>query len=83
MDNLRSLLGIKRMDKVPNTRIQELCGIKKGIDERIDEGVLRWFGHVKRRENDRNAKRVYVGECASSFSVGKPRKRRIDTLKAF
>ena len=41
MDNLRRLLGIKRMDKVLNTRIKELCGIKKGIDERIDEGVLR------------------------------------------
>ena len=32
-------------------------------DERIDEGVLRWFGHVKRMENDWIAKRVYVGEC--------------------
>ena len=38
---------------------------------------------MERRENDRNAKRVYVGEYASSFSVGKQRKRWIDTLKAF
>ena len=32
-------------------------------------------------ENDRIAKRVYVGECAGSHSVGRPRKRWIDTVK--
>ena len=31
MDNLRGLLGIRRMDKVPNARIRELCGVKKGL----------------------------------------------------
>ena len=41
MNNLRGLLGIWRMDRVPNARIMELCGVKKALDERIDEGVLR------------------------------------------
>ena len=72
MDNLRGFLGIRRMD---NARIRELCGVKKGLDERIDEGVLRWFVHVERMKSDRIAKRVYVGECASSRSVGRARKR--------
>ena len=60
MDNLRGLLGVRRMDISPNARIRELCGVMKGVDERIDEGVLRGFGHVER---DRIAKRVYVGKC--------------------
>ena len=30
---------------------------------------------------DRIAKRVYVGDCAGSHSVGRPRKRWIDTVK--
>ena len=38
MDNLRGLLGIKRMDRVLNARIRKLCGVTKGLDERIDEG---------------------------------------------
>ena len=38
----------------------------KGIDKRIDEGMLWWFGHVERLESDRNAKRVYVGECGGN-----------------
>ena len=40
--------------------------MKKGLDERIDKGVLRWFIHVERMESDRIAKRIYVGECAGS-----------------
>ena len=39
MDKHRGLLHIRRMDRVRNALIKELCG---GIDERIDEGVLRW-----------------------------------------
>ena len=35
MDNLRGLLGIKRMDGV-----RQLCGVTKGVDQNIDEGVL-------------------------------------------
>ena len=36
---------------------------------------------MERMENDRIAKRVYIGECASSCSVGRLRKRWIDTVK--
>ena len=68
------------MDRVPNARIKELCGAKKGLDEKIAEGVLCWFGHVKRMASDRIAKRVYVVECAGSRSVGRPRKRWINTV---
>ena len=57
MDNVKGLLGIRRMDRVPNERTMELCGVTKGVNERIDEGVLRWFGHVERTEN---AKRLYL-----------------------
>ena len=81
MDNLRGLLGIRRMNRVPNALIRKLCEVKKGLDERIDEGVLRWFGHVERMESDRIAKGVYVGECVGSRSEGRPQKRCIDTVK--
>ena len=67
-DNLRGLLGIRRMDKVPNAS---------------DERVLQWFNHMEKMEKDKNAKRVYVGECAGSYSVGQLQKRWIDTVKDF
>ena len=40
MDNLRGLLGIRRMDKVLNARIRQLCGVTKVVAEKIDNGVL-------------------------------------------
>ena len=52
----------------------------KEVDERIDEGLLGWFGHVERMEKDIIAKRVYVGEYAGSRSVDMPRKSWIDTV---
>ena len=71
---------LRRMDRVPNARIRKLCELRKGLDERIDEDVLLWFGHVERMERDRIAKRTYVGECAGSRSLGTLRKRWVDTV---
>ena len=36
---------------------------------------------VERVEKERIAKTVYVGECAGSRSVSRPKKRWIDTVK--
>ena len=41
------MLCIRRMESVLNARIRELGEVMKGVDLRIDEGVLR-FGNVKR-----------------------------------
>ena len=46
---------------VPNAQIWQLCGVTKGVDEKIDEGVLQWFDYMERMENNMIAKRVYVG----------------------
>ena len=72
MDNLRFLVRIRRTDRVPNARIR---------DQRIDEDALRWFSHMERKEIDRIAKRVYVGEWACSRSAGRLRERWSDTVK--
>ena len=61
MDKLRGLLGFRRMERILNAQIRQLCGVTKSVDDNIEEGVLRWFGHVERMENDRIAKRFYVG----------------------
>ena len=40
MDNLRGLLGIRGIYRVPNAGTRELCGVMKKVNERINEGVL-------------------------------------------
>ena len=78
---IRGVLGIRRMDKVLDARIRQFSRVTKCADEKIDEGVLRWFGHVERMKDNMIAERVYVGECAGSCSVDRPRKRWIDNVK--
>ena len=52
----------------------------KGVDKRIDEDVLWWYGHVERIQKERIAKRICVEDFAGSRSVGRPRKRWINTV---
>ena len=78
MDNLRGLLGIRSMDRILNAWKGELCRVKNGLDERIDECMLGWFRYLER---DRIAKRVYVGGFTVSRSLGGPQKRWIDTME--
>ena len=72
MDKIGSLLSIR------NSWIRELCRMLKGVDERIEEDVLYWFSHMERMENDRIAKRCYVGEFAGSSSVHHLQKEEVD-----
>ena len=39
MDNLRGLLGTKRVDKVRNAWMKVLCGVIKRVNEGIDKDV--------------------------------------------
>ena len=48
MDNLRDLLGIRRMDRVCNARIRELCGVKKGQTK----GLMKVFSVIRPCEED-------------------------------
>ena len=72
MDNLIGLPGIRRMDRVLNAWIVELYGVKKGLDERIEEDMLQWRGWRMV-----GLPREYAGSC----SVGRLWKRWIDTMK--
>ena len=73
MDNFRGLFSIRRMDRVLNKQIRELCGVTKGADGRIDEGVLQWFGYEDRRENEGIAKRVFRSVLVVAQCLGRGR----------
>jgi hypothetical protein len=81
MDNLRGVLGVRKVDKMRNEYIRELCGIEKGVIERISECILRWFGHVERMEEYRLVKKIYSSECVGIRTVGRPKMRWIDSVK--
>ena len=72
---VRCVLGVGRIDKMRNERIRGLCGVKKGVNERINESTLRWFGHVERMDDSRLVKRMYSGECAGNRPAVRPKKK--------
>src|SRR5678816_2500347 len=81
MDNLRGVLGVRRIDKMRNERIRELCGVNKGVNERINESTLRWFSHVGRMDDSRLVKRMYSGECVGNRPAWRPKKKWIESVK--
>merc|ERR1712002_1337670 len=74
MNCLRNICGRRRIDMVPNVRIREICGKNVGVSERMDQGILRWFGHVERIRNERLVKRVYDSEVRGVRRRGRPGK---------
>ena len=57
------------------------CGKKVSVSQRIDQGVLRWFGHVERVGDERMAKRVYESDVRGVKRRGRPRKCWMDGVK--
>ena len=78
---LRAMCGLRLMDRVRNTEIRERCGDRKSVLERADEGVLKWFGHLERMNEDRLVKKVYTSEVGGTRGVGRPRFRWKDGVK--
>merc|ERR1712002_584138 len=74
MNYLRNICGRRRIDMVPNVQIRGMCGKNVGVSERMDQGVLRWFGHVERMGNERLVKRVYDSKVRGVRRIGRPRK---------
>ena len=56
---MRNICRLARIDRVPNVQISRKCGKNVSVSQRIDQGVLRWFGHVERMGYERKAKTVY------------------------
>ena len=80
MNCLRNICGLRRIDRVPNVEIRR-CRKKVSVSHRIDQGVLRWFGHVERMGDERMAKRVYESDVRGVRRRGRPRKCWMDGVK--
>ena len=47
MKCLRSLVGVSRMDRVRNEQVRRRAGMERELASRVDQRLLRWFGHVE------------------------------------
>ena len=58
-----------------------LAGIERKLASRADQRVLRWFGHVERKDEYRMARRVLMAEVSGERVRGRPRLGWMDGVK--
>ena len=81
MKCLRSLVEMSRMNGVRNEEVRRRAGIKMELASRADQRVLRWFGHVKRMDDYRTARRVLMAEVSGGRVRRRPRLGWMDGVK--
>jgi hypothetical protein len=80
MKVLRLIKGVTKRDRLTNVFIRDQLHITSLLEE-IERSKLRWFGHVKRMEESRSARRFMEWEPGGRRPVGRPRKRWADGIK--
>ena len=80
--SLQSIHGIRWWQKIPHTELFEKAGITPA-EHLLLQRQLRWLGHVIRMPDNRLPRRLLYGELTvGQHSVGRPKKRFIDHIKA-
>ena len=69
---LRSMCGVSRWDRIRNEVVRERTGVRKELADRVDENVLRWFGHVERMDDERLLKKVVDARVDGRRARGRP-----------
>jgi exonuclease III len=80
MRSLRSMCGVRLIDRVRNVEIRRRCGLKDDVVTRIERGMLRWFGHVERMSDERMTKKIWKTGVNGRVGTGRPRKTYIDQI---
>lgn len=81
MKFLRSMIGKTRKDRMRNEDVRNEVGIGK-LTERIEKSKLRWFGHVKRMEENRIPRQMLEAKLEGKRPRGRPRTRWIESVKS-
>ena len=69
------------MDRVTNEDVSMRAGLERELTSRMDQRVLRWFGHVERMDEYRMAKRVLMAKVSGRRVRGRPRLGWMDGVK--
>ena len=74
MKSLRLIRGVTKFDRMRNEDIRRDLGVDYILDI-VERGRLRWFGHVKRMDEERYARKYLEWRPRGRRPVGRPRKR--------
>lgn len=77
---LRRVLGVTRKDRLRNSFIREELKVDS-ILNKIEQGQLRWYGHLIRMNNDIPVKGVWEAKMQGKRPRGRPTKTWNDTIE--
>ena len=80
MKMLRLALGVPRKDRIKNEHVHGTVKVGQ-ISRKVRESRLRWYEHVKRREDAYVGRRVLEMELPGKRKVGRPKRRFMDAVK--
>ena len=77
---LRIICGVTLRDKVESTVIASRVGVND-LEEHLRQKRLRWFGHIVRRDEEVEIKKVFELKIEGRRKRGRPVKRWIDVVE--
>ena len=77
---LRFSLGLTRMDKIRNEYIRGTAQVGK-FGEKTREARLRWYGHLRRKDDGYIGRRMLRMELPGKRKRGRPKRRFMDVVK--
>ena len=80
MKMLRFSLGLTRVNKVRNEEVRRMLGTRR-LGEKAREQRLRWYGHVRRREETYVGQRMLAMVPPGKRRGGRPQRRYIDNIR--
>ena len=80
MGMLRSILGVRWDDFVRNADFKDMLG-QPPVSLKLRKARMKWFGHVKRINEERQVKQVMQEEMQGRRPAGRPRTRWRDVLR--
>lgn len=78
----RRCCGLTLLDHVRNEEIRERMAVKSTIVDNIYEKQLKWYGHLRRMNDERIPKQVWNWTPAQRNKRGRPRRKWINNLNA-
>ena len=77
---LRFAMGVTRKDKIRNEYIRDTVKIERLLIK-MREGRLRWYGHVMRRDQEYEGRKMMEMELPGKRKRGRPKRRFLDVVK--
>src|ERR1700755_2724678 len=81
MKGHRAVCGISRRDRVRSVRIKEMCGWRRNLLGRAKQNMMKWFGHVYRRNEERMVKKMTISEMEGARDKRRPRRGWMNGVK--